>query len=400
MVDLMIRKCLYKNIIDLIHERICNRKKIRVGFLIIIDSVFPSRPLYEKMLHDDIFEPFIIIIPDIIRGEKNMFFQMEKAYTNLSKKYKNVKLSYDKLNNIFIDFSDSMDMVCSANSYDSMTDKLYGMQYLFLKNILPFYITYGWYGLFNFNLSTVKNEFHNYVWKIFLESDITKAVISNEMYNLGTNLNVSGYCKMDSISKVKYVPRVRKRIIISPHHTLLEDLQFSISNFLQYSDFFVELPKQYSNIDFIFRPHPLWLVVLKKPDVWGEDKTQEYLQVLTKNPNVIYDSNDEYFDLFVNSDALIHDCGSFQAEYMYTDHPQCYLVKNENVFSVLGKEILDHTYKAYSQQDILDFIDNVVIKGNDVMKNDRINFANKHIRVNYPFASSKIIEILKKELDL
>jgi archaellum component FlaC len=400
-IDLVIKKYLYRNMIDIIYKRVCNGNNIRVGFLVVYDSVFPASPLYEKMLQDDIFEPFIVVIPDIVRGEKNMFFQMEKTYRSLSKKYKNIKLSYDRVNNSFVDFSDSMDMVCSANAYDLMTNKLYGLQYLFLKDILSFYVTYGWYGNFNFDSDLVKDEFHNTIWKIFLESDRARTELSNKMYNLGTNLYVSGYCKMDPISGIKRMSRARKCIIIAPHHTILHwEGGLNISTFLKYYEFFVELPKKYPNIDFIFRPHPLLFVTLKRSDVWGEDKVQKYLEDLTKNPNVTYDSNADYFDLFVNSDALIHDCGSFLAEYMYTHHPQCYLVKDEAAFSTLGKELLKHTYMVYSQQGILEFIDNVVINGNDTMKNDRINFANKYLKINYPHATDKIIEILKKELRL
>jgi hypothetical protein len=99
---------------------------------------------------------------------------------------------------------------------------------------------------------------------------------------------------------------------------------------------------------------------------------------------------------------MIHDCGSFKAEYMYTDHPQCYLIKDKTTkdreFSVFGKDILKHTYLAYSEQDILDFINNVVINGNDTMKNDRINFANKYLKINYPHATDKMLECIKKEL--
>jgi SAM-dependent methyltransferase len=396
---------LYLSAINSIYKRVCSKGKIRVAFLVIYSSSFSAFPIYEAMLKDDMFEPFIIVIPDTFRGEKNMFLQMEKAVKFFSEKYANVKQSYNKDTNKFIDFSDSMDIACLANPYDFMTDNIYSLKYLVLKNILTFYIPYGWYGLTKYNLKVIKDEFHNSVWKIFLESNGTRDELSKEMYNLGANIVVSGYCKMDALANIKPVLRHRKRIIISPHHTILDlKEELNISNFLKYYEFFVELPRNYPDVDFVFRPHPLLFVKLAKSDIWGEGKVKKYLEDLTKNPNVIYDTSSDYLDLFVNSDAMIHDCGSFKAEYMYTDHPQCYLINDDaNVdknFSEFGKEILKYTYISYCQQDILNFIDNVVIKGDDVMKKDRINFANKYIKINYPFASSKIMKILKKELGL
>lgn len=37
----------------------------------------------------------------------------------------------------------------------------------------------------------------------------------------------------------------------------------------------------------------------------------------------------KYVDLFMTSDAMIHDCGSFTIEYHYTLKPVMYLVKGE-----------------------------------------------------------------------
>jgi hypothetical protein len=370
--------------------------------LVIYSSVFPGAPLYEAMLQDDMFEPFIIVIPDILHGEKNMFLQMEQTYTNLSKKYVNIKKSYDKITEKFVDFSNNIDLVCTANPYESMTKEMYRMQRFIWQGVLPFYIPYSVYGLHNYTFNFIINtEFHNEVWKIFSESDIN--VLSEKMYNLGSNLVLTGYCKMDNIAKIKYVPRDRKRIIIASHLTILHSEHgLNMSTFLEYYNFFIELFEIYPNIDFVFRPHPLLFAVLQRSDVWGEAGVEKYMQDLSKHSNVVYDTSGDYFDLFVNSDALIHDCCSFEAEYMYTDHPQCYLVKDNSTidkeFSDFGKEVLKHTYKAYYKKDILNFIDNVVINGNDTMKNDRINFANKYIKINYPHATEKIIEYIKKKL--
>lgn len=100
-----------------------------------------------------------------------------------------------------------------------------------------------------------------------------------------------------------------------------------------------------------------------------------------------------------NSDALIHDCGSFPAEYFYTNHPQLHMFRSGNTidkeFSIFGKEISNYVYKAFSKQDIIGFTDNVVVKREDTMQDKRLEFAKNEIRINHTNATKKVMEILK-----
>ena len=113
-----------------------------------------------------------------------------------------------------------------------------------------------------------------------------------------------------------------------------------------------------------------------------------------------YQEGGEYLETFAKSSALIHDCGSFMAEYLYTSHPQCFILESKKVinreFLPFGKHLLKNIYTAYTEQNIIDFIEEVVIKGNDYMKKDRIDYATKEIRYNYPNSADFIVEDLKK----
>jgi hypothetical protein len=392
----------YTAILQTKKEKVNSGMKISIAFFVMYDSSFPSQPLYEAMLKNDIFTPFIVVIPDIARGNENMFYQMEKTYNSLSKKFGNIYKSYDEKLKLFIDFSDKMDLMCSENPYDTMTYKYYSIEYLKNKDILLFYINYFYAGRTKYEYSVVQLPSYNYMWKIFFESEKSMEILGKKQPVKGKNFVLSGYCKMDELAEQKLSPRNRKKIIIAPHHTVRQTKVINLSQFLQYSNFFIELPKIYSDIDFVFRPHPLLFVTLKNTDLWGKEKTEQYLESLLSSPNISYSEGGDYFDLFINSDAMIHDCGSFLAEYLYTDHPQCYLLKNENEigqeFTSFGKEILEHVYKSFSKQDILNFIDTVVIKENDSMGKYRKDYANKYIKINYPNASQRIIQYLKEEL--
>ena len=51
---------------------------------------------------------------------------------------------------------------------------------------------------------------------------------------------------------------------------------------------------------------------------------------------------------------------------------------------------MKHCYIAYEKQHILDFINNVVLAGNDYKKFARDNFAKEEIMLNYPNVAEKI----------
>lgn len=390
----------YNKIIKTLKEKIKSKSKIKVFFMVVFDSVFPGKPLFEQMLNDDIFEPYILIIPDISRGEDHMFDEMEKSYKTLSLKYPNVLKSWNNEIKSFIDYSQNMDIVCSANPYENMTNKLYRIGYLCKKNILPIYFNYG-YPAVTFARRVASLGSLAKMWKVFSESNTTKGEYAKYMKSHGVNLVLAGYMKLDELAKQEILPRTRKTVIIAPHHTIEDKFQKTIglSNFLVYADLFMKLPDLYPQIDFIFRPHPLLKVTLEKEDVWGVEKTQKYFDELVKYPNLTYQDGGDYFETFANSDGIIHDCSSFLAEYMFTGKPVCYMLRDKNAidkyFMNNGKRILENCYQAYNDTDIISYLDNVVLAGKDSMQDMRIKFVQTELMVNYPKVSDFVLEHIK-----
>lgn len=397
----------YKKLIVSLREKARNKDKIRVAFLVVYDSVFPARPLFEKMLLDDMFSPSIVIIPDVSRGQDNMILQLQKAYNTLARQYSNVFLPYDEKAKKFIDCSDQYDLVCFASPYDLMTHDFFTIKHWVAKKIaLPFYLNYSYFTLV-YTQKILVFEFFNYLWKAFLDSELNVAEFRKRTLVGSNDVGIMvGYCKMDNLVNLKPTLRERKRIIIAPHHTVRKwEGGLELSNFLSYCDLFQEIPRMYPGVDFVFRPHPLLFVNLRCDDLWGEEKTERYVSNLKSNPNCVYSDGGDYLDLFVNSDGIIHDCGSFILEYLFTENPSCYLLKGTNgeidqTFTEDGKKCLEHCYKAFNRKDILGFIDNVIIEGYDPMKENRIKFVKEVLKINYPHATDMILNHIKKELGM
>lgn len=382
------------------------RGKIRAGYFVIYESVFPAALLLEKMIKDSAFRPSIVVIPDKIRGEINERRALSHTLEYMKSRYGGrceITSSFDEKRNRYIDVVNQFDIICSANPYREMTDYRYTVEYACRRGVLSFFVGYG-YVISKWGLKHILNAPScNLCWRLYLETFITANDAGMHMGNMARNVKVLGYCKMDRLRDVAVKARKRKCIIIAPHHTIdMPDLP--LSNFLAYSDFFLELPGHYPEMDFVFRPHPLLRVALEKEDVWGKAKTNAYFEKMSSYPNVIYQNGGDYFDVFVNSDGIIHDCGSFAAEYLFTGHPACYLLKDESVpdryCNALMKECLKVHYRAFGESDIMDFINNVIVKCNDSLAEARSSFVESQLKINYPHSADAILNDIKQGLGI
>lgn len=386
-------------------ENIKNRKgeKIKVAFMVALTSMFPAKSLFEKMLKNDKFEVSLIIIPDFRFSEKKIIENYKNAISELAQ-YKSVTHIVpinEKEDNI--DLKTLADIVFCPLPYD-VSHEQYKLKNIIKKGILPALVNYGFYRS-TYDRNLIANERCSLYWKIFTETELNEAEYKNYQKIKGKNTLLTGYCKMDSYRE-NMQAKQKKTIMISPHHSVEGGFndELGLSNFYKYSNLFLKLPDMYPNINFIFRPHPALFALLSNSKYWGEEKVNEYLQNITSKPNVIYSTKGDYFEKFALSDGIINDCGSYLVEYFYTKKPHCYMLKSpddiKEKFTSLGQQCLENCYVAYEENDIIDFIDNVILNGNDTKKEQREKFANDVVMYNYPNASEKVIEYFERELSV
>ena len=372
-------------------------KIIRFASYVVYDSSFSAYGIMDLMLADKSkFSARIVVVPDVSRGNNNLIEQYKKTKDFFVNLYgaENVIDGYNIDTNEFIDVSEQFDIINLACPYDYMVNKVHGIKYLSTKNILPIYISYGCmpdkYGCKEIMPMIEISLF----WKVFADNKISFNDYKKYELSKGKNVVCTGYAKMDSLSKSIRNQKDKKTIILAPHHTV-NTPSFPLSNFLQYSDFILNLPKKYPDIEFIFRPHPLLFINLINKNIWTKEQVNNYIQKI-EQLGIKYSFGGNYFDVFLNSDAIIHDCSSFVVEYLYTNNPCCF-VANENtkkIFSKLGKACLKNYYIAFNEEQILKFIDDVVIKDNDILRQKRIAFSNKYIKLNYPNVSKEILNYI------
>lgn len=378
--------------------------KIKVAFIVVFKSVFPMRPIFEKMCADPCFDPYIIVAPNVSRTMKYQRDLYDDTYEGLKAEYGDRVIGgYDKQTDEYLELKDEYSIIFFCNPYKHLVHRYHEIEYFLDKPVLSLYSSYGFAAL-KFWDEVIATDFYNYVWKACVETPSNLKHLQQVQKIKGRNGVVTGYVKADGLADFKPEPRDRKRILICPHHTVWGWKNLNISNFLTYSELFVELPKMFPDIDFVFRPHPLLMDNLKAHKVWTQQQIDEYLERLLESPNMEYDTSGDYYQKFVDSDAMIHDCGSFIGEYLYTEKPCCYMIKSEEEtykgLVPLGQQCMDQYYHALSREDIIDFIQNVVVDGNDTKKAQREKFVRTELKANYPHASDTTISLIKKELKI
>lgn len=386
-----------------IAERIRGGGKVRVCFFLTSASMFPARPLFDQMLADDCFDPFVCVIPDMRWGAAQVIESMEKCESEVAFWYgedKLVRVRPDE-DGAWPDILADVDIVCYPSPYE-LSSFRYNPHYSVGRRFLPICVNYGFYRSV-YDRAIMSGQSYAYMWKAFFECEETEAEYRQCSAIGGSNSDLVGYIKMDALADVPVEPHVRKRILVALHHSVEggTNKMLSLANFIEYAEFFQELPDRYPDVDFVFRPHPFLFKIMARRKEWGEARVTEYVERLKAKANVIWSDGGDYFRKFAESDGCIQDCGSFLVEYLYTGKPCCYMLKSpddiEAKFAPLGKACLEQCYLAYDTAAIDRFVQEVVIGGNDEKASARRSFAEK-IKVNYPHAAEVALRHIKDAL--
>lgn len=214
------------------------------------------------------------------------------------------------------------------------------------------------------------------------------------MHNHAENMIVTGVPVMDILLKDKkefenpWRQNGKKRIIYAPHHTISSETfksmsPYDYSTFLKYADHILELAQKYNeSTEWAFKPHPLLRAKLNQ--IWGVERTDAYYRRWRDLENAQV-SEGEYIGLFKHSDAMIHDCGSFKIEYLYTGNPVMYLMNNGQEYDYPNTQTLkalELHYQAFEMKDIETFILNVVNEV-DILKEARGEFLAQYLTTPY-----------------
>lgn len=376
------------------------RRHINVIFLIEFETSCKWDVIYEKMAKMYQFRPLIVASPRADVTEKERIEQQEKCYQYFKQKGYDVIKAYNVEKNKYLDIKTlHPDCIFFTNPYDWIADKRYSIQHL--RQYYTYYIPYAYDSII---VNEIYNlPFHKLLWRFYVENDSILQEARN-VRNIPDNYCCVGYPSFEKYTERKE-SNSKKCIIWAPHHTLYPI--FGVLNrksFLQYSDFMLRMAEKYKEkIKFIFRPHPLLRNRLYECEGWGKEKTDAYYAQWDNLENGRYSEVEDYMKEFALSDAIIHDCGSFSIEYLWTLKPMLFLGSNpaNDKYNDTAKEAYACCQYAEDENTIEQFINDVILEVSDTLYHKKKLFKEKYLMLsNRQAASLNIINDILEHFQL
>lgn len=354
--------------------------------------------IYEKMLSEpERFEPHIVMIPFITNSPEEREAERERL------------LEHFRTRGIAAEDASAMaaidpDIVFFPQCYR----KIYGEGFEFTdwKRKLTCYSPYG--------VSFLKDNWQydsrnqNWLWKFFVQSPAHRDTACRLMITKGSNVVAVGEPHAEEYEKEgkdvwKPQENPCKRVIWAPHHSFNPKGRLRRTAFLWAAEAMRELAVEYAGrIQFAFKPHPrLYFEMLENP-LWSEEKAKEYFD-FWKNASNTQLEEGGFIDLFKTSDALIHNCNSFIAEYIYTQKPALFLANGSSdikgEMNDFGKAALDSHYFAATKEEIRKFLDETVLGGKDPQAGMRKDVLETYLKpVGVGNFAENVVEEIKRSI--
>lgn len=358
-------------------EQLSGHSPVKVVFFAIDIALWRYQHLYELMAADSRFQPTIVLSP--CPGRK----QREQDAAGLRR-------FFDSKNTTYIDYHEG-DKPYDVKGIINPDIVFYPQPYEHLlcpeHDCLNFYDRLVCYASYYFPIGVqwaYNLHFSNRAWRIYYSLPYQIDLAKKKAFNHGCNTRMVGYANADDFLKRQHVDawkqmadgKPRKRLIWAPHFSICSPPYRS--NFLWMADLMVDIAKTYSDqLQIAFKPHPALLTQLYGHGQWGKERTDAYYKEWETMENTQLETG-EYIDLFMTSDAMVHDSASFVAEYHYSQNPVMFVARDLTPImadvSTVGKAAYDAQYIGETESDVRQFIDHVVLAGEDPLKSKREAF--------------------------
>ena len=365
------------------HRNYCcclrHKKNVNVCFIVSSLPMWRAQELYELLRTDSRFNVQIGLCPFAS-------FSKEERQKNLS----DLILYFDQRQIPYVDFTTiedpgvylrnvmKPDLIFYPQHYYNMYQN--GIDSEFFKEKLLCYIPYG---LNTVNTPWAFNQkFNSFAWRQYYSTHADLKSAQRWADNHGKNIRIVGNPMADIFLHKKdsfeYPWKKQSeeciKIIWAPHYSINEGF-FHRSSFLALHDWMLQFAEQTKGkAQFVFKPHPKLISILYEQPDWGKERTDAYYKRWADGENTQLETG-AYVDLFLSSDAMIHDCVSFTAEYFYAQKPVLFYSENfeatKKDLNDLGLAALSAHYKASSPQDLESFFNQVLVEGHDSKKDER-----------------------------
>lgn len=381
--------------IEKTHDRyvasIRDKRPINVVFFAMSVSMWRYQHLYELMSKDSGFNATIVLSPSIDYTEEQQMrdvAQMRSYFAARGTNYVDFLVGQEGSKPCNVERELHPDILFYPQPYENLLVPEHDCKRFYNKLIC--YYPYAFWtskGKWSYNF-----HFHNLAWRLYYSTSLHLQEAQKTAENRGRNVRVVGYANADDFLAAVHADnwrkmsdgKRRKRLIWAPHYAIIQEFGLvQRSNFLWMADLMLELAKRYADrLQVAFKPHPRLLTELYRHPAWGKAKTDAYYDEWASLPNTQLETG-EFVDLFMTSDAMVHDSGSFAVEYHYSQNPVMFVSKDIDELlatqSDFGKLAYKMQYIGKCERDVVDFVENTVLGGDDPLKPQRKSFFENYL---------------------
>ena len=368
-------------------REIRKRGKANVVFLAASLAMWKYQGLYELLSGDPKFRTRIILAPFYSFSEE----QKEKSMRELSAFFNERDIPCTDAREIkdlgaWLRDEVKPDLIFYPQPYEWIFKN--ELDWTFHPTSLIAYVPYG---ALTLNEPWIYNARFIYnAWRVYYQSSYNREIARTLCYNRGLNVRVSGYITIDDFNRNapkdvwKPQDRPKKRIIWAPHFSGIRQPNWlNRGAFRWLWEYMREMAVRYKDtVQIAFKPHPRLLSELYDSPEWGKEKTDAYYAWWANGENTQLETG-AFIPLFQTSDAMIHDCNSFIADYLLTGKPVLFTSNNleetENQLDDFGKAALHAHYIARETAEIQSFVDRLVDGGDDPKADERHSAYQKYL---------------------
>lgn len=379
----VLHKLSYPKIIRRISEKRRRGETIHVGFIVFDTSKWNVDSVYRELNNLPGYDTTIFVFPDAqFLGGKDV--SVRKSYSFFQSKGYNVRYGFDldKLKYMPLSNWKGFDIVFFDCPW-IQTGNMLQIECIG-RYALTCYVPYGMFLCGNTEQTDFNLPYHSFSWKIFTDLPWNKKQFA--IYNAATgdsNVESLGYPKLDVYSqplerpeciwKSGLNPEVR-RVIWAPHWTVDGHNhlgQYSIFHLIYRQ--MLEYAEKHTEIDWLFKPHPFLFATAVKEGIMTCSQIEEYYQKWNSLPNGQVCLDGSYWDYFKTSDCIITDSIAFLIEYLPSKKPVFRIDSGYGNYNDFTKEIIANYYTGKTFDDIIVFLENVIVSNNDYLRDRRLN---------------------------
>lgn len=377
------------------------KRKMKIAFFVSELAKWKGQALYDLMARSTTFEPQIIVyLMTVEKGDSHA--EQEIAIAAKVDFFRNKGLSVKSLWNVaeqrfMIEKMSDIDICFYQQPWDIPPAPCPRQ---IANRTLSFYFPYY-----------VSSYDDQYQLNLLLPHEVFRLLVLNEnqkkiyadkwfMWRYCGEMITLGHPFVDLLTKTTVSDFSNQSVIYAPHFSFpIEDHKrlFPASTFLDNGHLLLEFAKNHPEINWVFKPHPLLRRELVDTYTWTKEEVDTYYEEWESIGKACYTS--DYIDLFMDSRVMITDCGSFLTEYSCTGHPLIHLIPGKLPVkpNPVVEDLFNYFYQAPNNTVLFQLLDRIVLKGEDPLKEKRIDCLKK-IGLLDSNASENIINYIDKLL--